>query len=400
MKNKLLGLIVTAIDKASPTLNKIGEETKELEDGLSSLVGPATIALGVITSIGIAANVSANKFRDYTLEVDNLASSIGSTTEEASVLKQLMTDWNITNDTMVAAMRMMAKNGIDPSIEGFIWLRQELDATTSAAEKLALAQKLVGEQGIKQIIPMLDQLTNQELRTYIDTVAKGNIVTKEAAEAARAYDASMKKLESSMQAFNNTFGRRIADLKVGILDFITGKHLQEMFALAIDDATWALRQQDEALAANYDEFLRLNPEIAMNERHLASLADQVDETAGAFVRLSLAQSLSSLEGMLRSTYGTEFEGHGGMEEEYQRLWNKQTEQTNYIMGLRGAGSSSAGGGSGYSRVNMENNADLAQRIGEIITSEMLKDAQLLEEVKLLIRGLPMVIKDTNERTAL
>lgn len=206
MANKILNLIIKATDKASPTLDKLSGAKGQggiggITASLKGLINPATMAMGAIAGLGAAVVASINEWREYVLGVADFNAMIHGTIEETTVLMQLSKDYNITMDTMLAAMRSLASSGIEPNIEGLIQLRAQLDNTSSASERLALAQRLIGEQGIKQILPMLEQLTNEELRDYIDTMEEGNIVTNEQVIAAREMELALSNLDDMWKSY-------------------------------------------------------------------------------------------------------------------------------------------------------------------------------------------------------
>ncbi|KKL16964.1 hypothetical protein LCGC14_2490300 [marine sediment metagenome] len=184
MPKKILDLIVKVKDEASKDLAKIEGTSgfggiKGLTKGLTNMINPATMAAGAITALGIAAVKAFSEFQSYTREVSDFAAMIGATTEEASVFIKMSKDFDITMDTMLAAFRTLAQQGIPPTIEGLISVKTMLDNTSSASERLALAQRTIGEQGIKQLLPMFDRLTNEELREYADGMEGALIVTEE-----------------------------------------------------------------------------------------------------------------------------------------------------------------------------------------------------------------------------
>lgn len=233
MPEKILNLIFKATDKATPVLKDIEGEATGAGGGIMGLVGslskiinPATIAISAIGGLGTAVVSSMASWREYAIDVGDFAASIGVTSEEASVLNQIMKDFNITSSTMITAMRTLAKEGIEPNIEGLITARYMLDHAANATDRLALAQKLLGDQGVKQLLPMLDQLTNQELREYIDQMDTGNIITQKQIDLAREQEAALKDLSDTWSSIHNVIGASASHAFTPILqifsDVLTG----------------------------------------------------------------------------------------------------------------------------------------------------------------------------------
>ena len=249
MANKILNLIFKATDKATPTLDNLqGAEGKGGIGGISSalkgMINPATMAMGAVAGLGVAVSKSITDWRTYTQEVGDFNAMIDGTIEETSVLIDISKRYSITMDTMLAAMRSMANSGLEPNIEGLISLRETLDNTSSASERLALAQRMIGEQGIKQILPMLEQLTDEELRNYIDTMEEGNIVTEEQLALSREMEMAIADLDSMWKGFTRGLMTDTVPVLNDILYLITA-------TAEVDSADWVNEMAEAAIPAGY-----------------------------------------------------------------------------------------------------------------------------------------------------
>lgn len=240
MSNKILNLIFKATDKASPTLDKLQGASGQsgvggLTDSLKKMINPATLAMGAVAGLGTAVAAAFADYQEYVGDVSDLNAMINGTMTETSMLIRMMEDYDVTQDTMLAAMRMLASQGYDPSIESLIEIRDLLDACETNSERLALAQQLLGEQGIKQLLPMFESLGG-ELDSYVENFDEGLIVTEEMRDrqielekATADLDAAWTKMKLSVfGSAAETFGPMV----VGWADVLSG---QKSYFEAMDD---------------------------------------------------------------------------------------------------------------------------------------------------------------------
>lgn len=286
MPKKILDLIVKVKDEASKDLAKIEGTSgfggiKGLTKGLTNMINPATMAAGAITALGIAAVKAFSEFQSYTREVSDFAAMIGATTEEASVFIKMSKDFDITMDTMLAAFRTLAQQGIPPTIEGLISVKTMLDNTSSASERLALAQRTIGEQGIKQLLPMFDRLTNEELREYADGMEGALIVTEEMNQLMIDNEKTIKDVTNAWKEYKVRVGYDLA------LMF-------DATAFALRSLNTATEESEEAAQAfvggvAWDEFVRVLEKYIIKMRlaeeetgNMAYSIYQLDNTWNAF----------------------------------------------------------------------------------------------------------------------
>jgi hypothetical protein len=150
------------------------------------IVTQAGLTTLAVTAIGTAAGFVADSFRTWhqrTLEVGDLADKLHTTTEEASGLREIANDLNIPLSALDMAFRGMAREGIPPTIEGLIQVKARLDETKDPAERLALAQTMLGRSGGELF--KIFQLSNGELRAYVENMNAGQKVTSGQVETAR-----------------------------------------------------------------------------------------------------------------------------------------------------------------------------------------------------------------------
>lgn len=176
---------------------------------------------------------------------------------------------------------------------------------------------------------------------------------------------------------------------------------------SLEELVAAMEHWDTASQVHAGEAWEI--QLRNTKGELVSLVFEAERAARSIKAVGVAE----LEAAAIAAYGTQ-----GWEEAIWRLqgaYREVSQQTPILeqartlagrdrymdSGSSGSTASSSNTTSrGYSRVNHENNEDLAQRIGEVIQSNMIRDAQMLEDIRRMLRGLPMVIRDVSERTSL
>ncbi len=220
MAKKILDLIIKVHDKATKDIAKIEGSKgvggiKGLTKSLGGMINPATMAAGAVTAVGAAAFKAFSDFQSYTREVADFAAMIGATTEEASVFIKMSDDFNVTMDTMLASFRSMAKSGLQPTIEGMEELRLQYLAIKDPAEALFWIQGKIGEQGIKQILPMWEQIDGS-LIDYADSMDEGLIVTKEMQENMEEIEVVLRDVKAGFKGLSLSVGGDIASIIVAV----------------------------------------------------------------------------------------------------------------------------------------------------------------------------------------
>lgn len=180
---KILDLIYRVKDSASVPIKNIKGAQDGFNLSLKDGIKIATAAAGAFTTVGTTVVKLIGEYQDFTIAAGELAQKIGTTTEEASALIEIADDLAIPLSSLETAFRTMAKQGIEPSIAGLITVREKLDAAATPAERMALATELLGKAG-GDLLPMFEQLTNEQLADYITTMGDAKTVTDEEFEAA------------------------------------------------------------------------------------------------------------------------------------------------------------------------------------------------------------------------
>jgi len=183
MGDKVLQLIIRARDEASKVLKDVTGASDGLADSL--ITAAPVIAAGAAGYVGLlqVGGDLIKSWQDNTIEVGNFAEKMGITTEAASGLITAAGILGVSADTLEGAFKTMAKNGIEPSLDGLLEVKDRLDKAGSPAERLALATKLLGGAGA-DLIPILAGLNADQLPEFNRLMEVGAIVTQDQYEAA------------------------------------------------------------------------------------------------------------------------------------------------------------------------------------------------------------------------
>lgn len=192
-------------DQASRELSGLQRQVKGLGATFSEVGKSAMLAGGVLAGIGTAVASQIDVFQDYALETANLRDMLNMTTEEASFLMSAMERYEITQDTMVAVFRTMNRDGLEPTVDNLGALLREYDNITDATEKTQYAQEMLGEQGLKQIIPWWEQLTEAQKENF-GNQEDGIVINDEAIDASR----NLKEAQEDLKAVWATLWGEIA----------------------------------------------------------------------------------------------------------------------------------------------------------------------------------------------
>lgn len=214
-----VGLVTDATEEQTVASKKGTEATIDSALKYTELVSALSLVKQALAALQKGLDATIGQWQENAKEVADFNAMIGGTIEETSVLIEISKDFEITQDTLLAAMRSLANSGLEPTVEGLIELRAMLDACSTEGERLALSQEMIGEQGIKQVIPMLDQLTNEQLRNYIDTLTDAEKWTQEEIDRSIELRDEMKNLGDELDNITVGIGGWLAK---GLLPWAEG----------------------------------------------------------------------------------------------------------------------------------------------------------------------------------
>lgn len=182
MPDKILNIVFKATDKASGVIDDIkGEDGTKGVGGIASalagLTEPALIAGAAIATVGGAVLLMMKDWQDHVIGIGGFAAVLGISTEEASALNAIAQDYNITQGDMLTAMENLVRDGLDPTVEGLIEAKGLIEGSEDPTDRLTTAFDLLGKKGAEELIPIFNDLTDDELRNYIETMGESEVVT-------------------------------------------------------------------------------------------------------------------------------------------------------------------------------------------------------------------------------
>jgi len=427
MANRVLNMIFKAdTSQAQTEMKKLkgdtgGEGIAGVIGSLQDFIAPAAAVAGAVGAAGAAIKQTLDDWRDYALSVGELRDSLNITTQEASVLMGIMEQYNITAETMTSVFRRMATEGITPTAASLQGLLVEYSNINDATEKMNFANKMLGEQGMRQLLPMWDSLTQAQRENFsvqqigLDTTAEGIRLAREQEEALK--NLARQSAEVG-QAFSLWFARganNAADFINALLgietatedltgdtktyvDFLKQEHagllkIEELTDEVKESKTWldvATRIQTEGLNL---ETLAAWENVAALQAQLAAIR----ELAGNLEAMSpmLGMGYDPYEG--NDPYAGSPDHSGAWQTDAMGRKYKRDAQGYFI---KGPGYATGGtfkvGGSGGSDSTP---VSFMATPGETVsvgggTNDM---AQILSEVRRLVDTLPVTIADAMER---
>ena len=199
MVDKTLRMVFKATDQATPVIDDITGAAGDkgiggISAALSGLVGPATIAAGSLIVVGGAIKTMMEDWQDHVIGISDFADVLGISTEEASALNSIATDFNITQGDMLTVMENLVKEGLDPTVAGLQAAKDIIFESEDPTVRLTTAMDLLGKKGAEDLIPMFSTLTDDALADYLLYMDDSAVITQEMVDKARDQEAAMKDL--------------------------------------------------------------------------------------------------------------------------------------------------------------------------------------------------------------
>lgn len=219
MADKILNMIFRASDQATGTINKIkgssdgGFGIAGLTGALSGLINPATLALGALSGIAAVVSKSVSDYDDFAIATGRLQDSLNLTAHDASYLQNVIDHFNVSNDTMVAVFRTMNREGLAPTVVNLQAVMEHYDSLSDGAEKMMYAQKMLGEQGIKQLIPWWENLTEAE-KEHLGVQIDGIELTQEQIDKEKELTKTIEIRKQAQQSALKDLGADTVDARL------------------------------------------------------------------------------------------------------------------------------------------------------------------------------------------
>lgn len=213
---KILDLIYRVTDKATPGIRRVKTEQDKFNVSMKDAAKIAAAASAAFASVGKVTVDLIMAYQDYTIAAGEMAHTLGVTVEEASAMIEASNDLGIEVTTLEAAFKAMSRNGIDPSIAGLVEVRSRLGETTSDADRMALALKLLGKSGA-DLLPLFDQLTDQQLADFVSTMSDAQVVTEAEYQAALRNRAAIAEMADIYETAKLSVGGFLAE---GLIPYV------------------------------------------------------------------------------------------------------------------------------------------------------------------------------------
>ena len=210
-------ITLKTLDASSPAVKKVKDQFTSLAPGIEKAAGgiakfvSANASLiGVVAGVGAALGKSYNEFQKYAGSVRDLAIASGTGAKEASVLLQVLDDFEIGASDVTTAMKAMKEKGLVPTIDTLSKLSDEFLAIEDPAERLKFAQDNLGRSSAA-FLNVLNQ-GSAALKANATQVNKNLILTDEQIEKAEKARLAMDALSDSWQGFKVALGASIGNM--------------------------------------------------------------------------------------------------------------------------------------------------------------------------------------------
>lgn len=154
---------------------------------------------------------------DNAIAVGNFARSLGTTTEEASRLKEVADDTGISLDSLKTSLKLAQKDGFEPNIEGLARMADEYNALAPGVERTQFLLDRFGKSG-EEMGKLLEK-GGAGIRAMSDAMDEGLIVTQKAYEQARQYQISVDAIKDSWDALTYKAAPPLIDAMTNIIDY-------------------------------------------------------------------------------------------------------------------------------------------------------------------------------------
>jgi len=179
----------------------VAAHTKEAQKGTISITdfrSAYQTAIDVVRVAGKVWDETGQKFVDNAVLVGNLARSLGTTTEEASRLKEVADDVGISTDSLKTSMKLALKDGFEPNIDGLARMSDEYMKLAPGTERMQYLMDRFGKSG-EEMGKLLEK-GGASIRSMSAAMDEGLIVTEEAYQQAREYQIAVDDLKDSWDA--------------------------------------------------------------------------------------------------------------------------------------------------------------------------------------------------------
>jgi hypothetical protein len=195
---------INAVDKASSVLYKI-QDILTQTGGKAGMVAGAFIGMGVAVAGALSKAVS--EAQDYDQQIKGLMVSTGASADQTSRMVQVLDDAGIEFNTVTKAMKEMAKDGTEPSIEEIASLSDEFLKLQTGAERGQFLLDKFGKSGLDMARAMA--LGGDAIRQMNAAQQGGLILTEEAIQQSEEYRKNVDELSDAWRGFKIAVGNEV-----------------------------------------------------------------------------------------------------------------------------------------------------------------------------------------------
>jgi hypothetical protein len=304
----LIEIIIKATDQASKTVQGVGKEMgsmgKFTNDVVKDLTGfnvtTLTVA-GAVAFLGKQVIDATKQTQDYNLSIIDLARDMGTTTAEASELFQVSDDLRLSTSTLTTAFKTMTDNGLQPNIDTLAKLADQYVAIQDPVQRAQFAADEFGKRAGPEMKKLLEQ-GGSGIKSMVDSVGKGLIVTNKAAKASEDYYKAVDALNDKWTEYKMIVGNQVIPV---ITDMIDGE----------GEGTKGLQEQAGAIE-NLIEKTRGYPQAQKDlENQLHQLHEAIKDTNDGMIDYSKSEldaanaanqmqsSLETMKAVMAGSYG-------------------------------------------------------------------------------------------------
>jgi hypothetical protein len=228
--------------QAQTGLKGLANSLNNTVTGLTGMNLSMLAGVGGVVMLGNAVKKQISQWQDYALKSKDAAASVGMNVEQFSRLVQVADDVRLSQETLTTALQMMAKNGVEPSIDNLAKLADEVKGL-SVTERAARLSTLFGRSW-KEVYKILAD-GGDALKANTAAVAEGMVVTQRAAIEAHKLFKAQDDLNDATTAVANTWTKTVVP---SLSNFIN--HYMEYLRLLqsgknlLEVERWSLIQQE------------------------------------------------------------------------------------------------------------------------------------------------------------
>lgn len=341
MPDYKMRIVVEAVSKNKKEL----DDTKKSLDGISEGGSGAGTSLGNLKAklkdvgvafasvlaagyaIGKMFDATGGEFVRYASQVRNLSNAFGIDEEAASRLIQVTDDLKISQDSLTMALKVMAGNGIQPSLAGLQSLADKYNAIQDPAAQAKFLVDNFGRGGLNMAAAM--RMGSAGLEQMNAGIEQNLILTRQGVDAARAYEITTDQLSDSWKAFRMQIGQQgVPALNNLLLTQIAAANVQraareEGHALMQGTREYneAVQIEVEALKAAQDAQVQMTHAQAENMDTTQAQIELERQQVEATKELEAQKRILAiaLQGPLKQAYDTYAQGLEPLQAEHEQL---------------------------------------------------------------------------------